>query len=244
MLCLMGKALHHDPTKLGAGNAGRIVRGAGSSSRRVLSGFGGAISAQVLRLTVWPGPRSSMARGAAWPSWRYGRSGGFLRFSAGALARVRIVESEWQGQGIGFAALSVSQYQPDRLHRGHCGRAGSGPEGVNPPRDRLPLPLPVADGRYQIGEKFPAKARIVTIADCSTSDSVGLKVGAGDFGREIPSAPLGSGVRAAQSAGFSDPGQRRPKYSQTEGLGGGLVRSSAKDFSEAGRLGPGGDSVN
>ena len=251
MLCLMGKALRDNPNKLGAGNAGIAVCGSASSSRRVWRAGGGRISPRVFGIE-----RAAWAKGAPiglgsrpgeeLPGQLLAsrRNGGFLRFRGGSTGPVRMTESEWQGQGLGIVVFSSCADQPDRLHRGAPGRAGSAWARVNPPRDRLPSPLPVASGGCQIGEKFPVMARIATIADCSADDVARLKADGSIFGREIPSAPLGSGVRAAHRAGFSEPGQRRPKYSKTEGLGGKSSGSSAKGFSEASKLGPAVRGVN
>jgi len=233
----MGKALSDDPNKLGAGNAGGAVRGSGQLSRRVFLVAGGRISAEVFGLVS-----GSMAVGLV---FEHGRgavrgNGGFLRFRAGLDGRVRMTESEWNGQGAGFAWFSGAAVKPCRLHRRDLGRAiGAG--GVGPLRRAQSVPCPVVSGRCQFGEKCPDRASPATIGLCSAMDRAGN-------GRKILPALLGSGVRAARCAGVNDRSARRPEFRRivvrSGGLGEELPGPCAKGVNEPRTLGPGVRSVN
>jgi len=237
MVSLMTRALRIDPNKLGAGNAGAALRLGEVRSRRVLRARGGRFWSGIFGAI---GGRMELG-GSAWPIWPDGRGrigkGGILRFFGSHRGRVRMAESEWIRQGIGFPAFPARADQPDRLHRGAGRPIEAGPGGLDPLRRARCLPLPVADGRCQIGQKFRASP---ATSDLCPAMGEGVAVD----GREIPSILMGSGVRAALSARFSDRSERRPKSSQTVGLGGGWFRSGAKRFSEAAKLGPAVRGVN
>lgn len=237
MLCLMGKALRDHPNKLGAGNAGIAVCGPGGSPGQVLSGREGRI---------WPGNFGDRAAAGSDRGGLVdrvaaigvgGRNGGFLPFRLCARGRVRMVESEWQGQGLGFAGFPVVADQPDRLHRGAGRSIEAGPGGGDPLRTPHPLPLPVAYGRCRSGEKVPARSGPIDL--CQAGEALRVRIG-----RDIPSILMGSGVRAARSAGVNDRSACRPKSCRIVGLGGEWSRSCAIGVNEASKLGPGAHGVN
>ena len=243
MLRLMAQALRDDPNKLGAGNAGVAMCARHLLARRVfwtrggrfLPGNFGRADRAIGSAMAWAG----LAWAVIGAIWRRGRNGGFLPIRGRSIGQVRTGESEWAGQGVGFAGFSERGDQPVRLHRAAWAPVEVGPEGVAPLRDPRRLPSPVAHGSHRFGEKFPDLGQARPIGACSAGRFGELRMSGWKNSREIPPIPLGSGVRAAQSARFSDRSERRPKFSATVGLGGGWSRSCAKRFSEARRMTPG-----
>lgn len=260
MLCLMGRALRDDPNKQGAGNAGLVVRRSASSSRRVLSGRGSGFAGGFFGIGLspvgiggagrsWAGievgagrsgrlDRGGLVDRAALVAGR-GRNGGFPPFRLRSAHRVRMAESEWQGQGLGFAGFAAREDQPGRLHQGAGRRAGTGPEGVNPLRRAAVFLIPVALAGHQSGQKTASRSAANSLCQADHEAR---------SGREIPSSLMGSGVRAAQCAGVNDRSVCRPKSPEmasfSEGLGEKWSRSCAKGVNEAGRLGAGVGGVN
>lgn len=246
MLCLMRWALDRNRNKLGAGNVGGAVRAVGRVAGRVLSArrgrfwagiFGGELGSA--RIEVGAGRIGRPGRlqlGSI--GWR-GQNGGFLAFWPRCSSQVRMEKSEWHGQGLGIAGLSVREDQPDRLHRGAGRSIEAGPEGAEPPADAPTLRLPVAASRAQIRQK--SRNQLAPIGLCQADRKAGIRA-------DIPSMALGSGVRAAQCAGVNDRSVCRPKSPQKRGfavgMGGEWSRSCACDVNELTKLGGGPRRVN
>ncbi len=226
----MASGSHLASNKQGAGNSGDAGRAASMSARQVFGAAGGGFAGKF-------SGRIGVAA-AAWSSWaaRIG-IGGNLRFRGASKGQVRTAKSEWTAQVFDIGRFSGAAVQPDRLNSASLAFG----QGVRPPRQRRPLPLPVADGRNQIGQKFPDRGQPRDNGRCKAE--IGrLK------GRGVLQAPLGSGVRAAPSAGVNGQSGCRPisrqNSGQTVGTGGGFALSCAKGVNVLRTLESGAGHVN
>jgi hypothetical protein len=230
----MGQALFIAANKQRAGNAlsGRAV-GAGRSGP-VFWGCGGAVwgrnfggSRLGLASLALNGELIGLAAAML-------RNGGFLRFLTGRPSGVGTIVSERFYQVLDIARLFSVEQKPVRLHQ-LAAVTTDGPQGVPPPSARALLLFPGRAWQGQNLKTNSAQARPITPCLRDQGSKIGIE------GREIPLAPLGSGVRAAHSAGLSGRFWRRPKFLEKRGLGKGLVRSSAQGLSvsDQDRLGRG-----
>lgn len=218
----MGHALHLAANKLGSGNSGSASIGAGQVAGQVLRAGGGAVFVRISG-----GARGgSMAGGSA---WSIKARHGFLRVSGRVTGQVRTAESEWTGQGLGFAAFSPVPDQLGRLNADRPARQ-SRAEGVNPPSRAPIFLLPVANGRCRIPGKSGPARQTATNDLCPAMDP-------GPDGRKVPSTSSGSGVRAARCAGVNDRSACRPEYREFEGQGVKSARPCANGVNEGRRLG-------
>ncbi len=226
----MASDTHLAANKLGAGNAGALGVRSSMSSRQVFGAAGGGFLGGFSG-----GAASAWAASRSWAA-RIG-NGGFLRFRGGHGLDVRMGKSERRAQSFDLAAFSALRVQPDRLNS--AGLAFG--QGVRPPRQRRPLPLPVADGRNQIGQKFPDRGQPRDNGACQA------EMGRSD-GRGVLQTLLGSGVRAAPSAGVNGQSGCRPISRQnarkTAGSGGGFALSCAKGVNVLRTLESGAGNVN
>lgn len=219
--------------KPGAGNAGGLGVPSSMSSRRVfeVAGGGGAGEFSGSAAAWWAGSGSAMA----W-SW-IGAGHGILRVSGASMGKVRTAKSEWGPQVVDRARFSGSAVQPDRLNSA----APAFGRGVRPPRRRRAFPIPVASGGYRIGEKSIEAARSAANAACQAE--IGRP-----GGRGVLQALLGSGVRAAPSAGVNGQSGCRPisrrNSRKTVGSGVGFALSCACGVNELATLESAGGRVN
>lgn len=226
MLALMGRLLNRDPNKVWAGNGLVGARASSPAPGQVWKAGEGRVSVRVFGAIEGRADRA----GGAGP---VRGNGGFLRFArglGGSVERVMLNECpERRGNAsvLGNTPLPVRQ----------ADAAGAGTGGCAPLRDPRVSPLPVAYGRNQIGEKFQA-------GQSGRANRLCLALPGAGNGRDIPSIPVGSGVRAAHCAGVNDRSARRPEFRGKWGLGEGLPGPCANGVNEAARLGCGGARVN
>lgn len=191
-------------------------------SRRVLRAAGGGGAGE------FSGAAVAWSCGAA----RIG-SDGVLRVSGWSRGEVRTGKSEWARQVVGFARFSRSAVQPDRLNS--AGLAFG--QGAAPLRRPRRLPIRVASGVYPIGEKAFGMVRSSANALCQAEKG---RV----RGRGVLQALLGSGVRAAPSAGVNGQSGCRPIAPENRGQGEGFSLSCACGVNEPWTLESGGGGVN
>ena len=226
----MASGSHLASNKQGAGNSGRARAVASMPARQVFGAAGGGFAGK------FSGRIGAAA--AAWSSCgaRIG-DGGFLRVWWASIGQVRTAKSEWTAQVFDLRRFSGSAVQPDRLNS--AGLAFG--QGGCPPRQRRALPLPVADSRNQIGQKFPDRGQPRVNGACQA------EMGGSD-GRGVLRAPLGSGVRAASSAGVNGQSGCRPisrrNSRKSVGPGGGFALSCAKGVNVLRTLESGAGCVN
>lgn len=224
----MGYALNTANNILGAGYSGPMIGAHSGRSGQVFCGRGGAVLGEKLG-------GSRAVGGLVAIQLALLENGGFLRFLIGAALGVGRVESEGSRQGRGFLRFLADRRKLGRLSGLDLGGIDEG--GGAPLDPRRPDPIRVA--HVSAG---PDENNSDAVAICDIRPL--LDAGKGGEGHKIPLTPMGSGVRATQSAGLNSQSACRPRNFASMVKGGGYSPSCAFGLNKLRMLGRGWAGVN